>query len=622
MLNLTLPIQKTMCRSIALMALFVTACAPINHSSKPVKVVEGVPSTATATTTLLKAADPEALLEQAAGSLSPERERLQLQAAKALSGQREYLRAYQVLQPIDASQLPDHLFTEYSLLYAQQASLNDEFLLAESLLNAPRIQQLAPQFSSSERRQWHSLRGETLSLLGKNKEAIGEFLTLSALATTNTEKAAANEQLWQLLNRLPSEALTDLQQYSANESLRQWSELAMVAKNNQGSIHQQLYAIDQWRQSHPNHTVNMAPPPSLNALKQAANTQPQQLAMLLPMSGSLGKAGAAIRDGFLSAWYQAKGSQGTAIPVKFYNTAGADASVLYQQAVSDGAQLIIGPVTKGNVDKVLTLDSLPVPTISLNYLENPSRKLPNNFYQFGLSAAEEARQVAERAWREGKRSALVITPKSGSGKRAAAAFSQYWARKGGQVVKAPDYARRQADFTSLLKPIMHIRQSADRKKRLEKLLKQDLASKVRRRQDLDMVFMMAYPQQARQIKPALDFLYASDLPVYGTSLLFTGEQDPSKNQDLDRIRFSAMPWTMDSNISTVMTPAMKLHPVYRHMYALGADAYQLHQWINQLALLSGTQINGHTGSLNLNRHGAVQRLQPWGVFNNGLARSF
>ncbi len=61
------------------------------------------------------------------------------------------------------------------------------------------------------------------------------------------------------------------------------------------------------------------------------------------------------------------------------------------------------------------------------------------------------------------------------------------------------------------------------------------------------MFLAATPAQARQIKPALAFQYAGDLPVYATSHLFTGSNDPARDRELSGIRFCETPWLLGSD---------------------------------------------------------------------------
>src|SRR5690606_4978343 len=101
--------------------------------------------------------------------------------------------------------------------------------------------------------------------------------------------------------------------------------------------------------------------------------------------------------------------QGRQLPeVRQYDT-NEDIIQAYQQAVAEGAELVIGPVEKEKVTELSLMPSLPVPILSLNYPDSAPIE-PKGFYQFGLALEDEARQVARQAYSEGHRQAMVIIP--------------------------------------------------------------------------------------------------------------------------------------------------------------------------------------------------------------------
>jgi outer membrane PBP1 activator LpoA protein len=136
----------------------------------------------------------------------------------------------------------------------------------------------------------------------------------------------------------------------------------------------------------------------------------------------------------------------------------------------------------------------------------------------------------------------------------------------------------------------------------------------------ELVLRTAQPAHGRSIKPTLDFFYAHDLPVYATSHLYTGIEDTNLNRDLDGIRFSAMPWTLPGMVSDHLLPDSKLQSSYRHLYALGIDAYQLHQRLGLMQASPEAQFYGHTGVLTVSAEGVITRRQPWAEFRRGRVR--
>ena len=339
-----------------------------------------------------------------------------------------------------------------------------------------------------------------------------------------------------------------------------------------------------------------------------------KIAVLLPLSGAQKKAGDAIQSGFLAALYRAKENKEQVPQVQFYDTENMmDIVNLYAQAVNDGAQLVIGPVKKDNAFQFLALKRIPVPIITLNYmreLTSPRR----NIFQFGLSVTDESREIASKAWTKSHKSALIIAPSSSWGRRSAKAFHERWQEKGGKITDTILYSNTVTDFTPELSSILHIKNSSTRKRNLEKLLGKPLVYTPRRRKDIDMIFLAAYPDHARQIKPTLDFLFAGDIEIYSTSQIYSGSEEVDRNRDLNGINFITTPWSLD--LSTLLS-GVSMPPIYRHFFALGIDAYQLHYSLKQMKKNPNHKFYGVTGTLQLNPLGAIKRTQPWAKFRKG-----
>ena len=75
----------------------------------------------------------------------------------------------------------------------------------------------------------------------------------------------------------------------------------------------------------------------------------------------------------------------------------------------DGAQFVVGPLSKPAVSKLMTEGAITVPTLTLNFAYQTD-PLPANLYQISLSPEDEARQVAERAWLDGHNQAISVVP--------------------------------------------------------------------------------------------------------------------------------------------------------------------------------------------------------------------
>ncbi len=560
-------------------------------------------------------------LALAENSLSPAKQLHQLAAANFFREAGDSASATELLKNLNADVLPLQAFADYSLLYAALALEDDSFFVAQNLLNTPRLARDWRELTQKTQKQWLKMRADLFALLGEENRSIENYVLLADITNQPDERQAAHERIWFLLSYLPQYTL---QKYAGNTratELLGWYELALTHRDSQSDIRRLQQTLANWRGKWPTHPANRALPAELVLISRLSSVQPAKVALLLPAGGKLAKAGDAIQRGFLTAWYDLLERYGEAGEITFYDTSGgADITALYQAAVADGAEMIIGPLDKGRVQQLGALEALPVPTLALNYLGDAAETAPDRLFQLGLSVTDEAKQIAERAWLEGQRHALAITPQTNWGEQALQAFREEWESRGGILELTEPYQSSQHDFSPLLTQPLHIDYSNQRRQRLQQLLGKPLSTMPRRRRDLDMVFLVAYPQHARQIKPTLDFLFAGDLPIYATSHIYNGLPDPGRNRDLDGVKFSAMPWVLPGALSEKLKPDDNVPPAYRQLFALGLDAFQLHQWLTQIEQLPGARLFGSTGSLSLNGDRIVHRQQPWGVFRGGRVR--
>jgi outer membrane PBP1 activator LpoA protein len=337
------------------------------------------------------------------------------------------------------------------------------------------------------------------------------------------------------------------------------------------------------------------------------------IALLVPLQGTLGPTGQAVRNGFLAAYYSAKQQSSTNIPsIDVIDSSSGNIISLYQKAVDSGANMIVGPLTKNNLQLLTNAGSLSVPTLALNTLDNNQRI--TNLYQFGLSPLDGSEQAAQRARQQGHSRALIIAPAGAWGQNIAHMFSQTFTATGGTIVSSMSYPDH-GNLDIAVRSLLQVQQSTPPK--LKGGLKQK--TMITHRQDADMIFVVAFPQQARQIKSLLAFYYAGDMPVYATSQVYSGIPAPQYDQDLDGVEFCDMPWLLDNTRWTdirtrIQTLWASSYNQYPRLYGLGIDAYRLAEHISELQ--SG--YNGATGTLFINEHGRIIRQLTWARMQAGV----
>jgi outer membrane PBP1 activator LpoA protein len=591
--------------------------------------------------------DHAPLIESARRSDSPLKEQYLLTAAEILANKGDRVWARNLLASIDSEQLIDSNFYQYTELYSSLALLDDAYFLAQRILTEPRLEQQWKQLTIVQAIALRERRAQVFIILGEIDQSLNERLLLELLLTDETLRNTNHNAIWQALMTLPQAVLQERAKQEQNSELKAWYQLANLNKNNQGDLGLQQRQIQQWMQNWPQHPASLKLPSDLQLIGALIEQTPRAVALLLPLSDKLGKAGSAIRDGFFSAYYQAM-HHGSWIPaVRIYDTSNAKENIeaLYLQAISDGAEMVIGPLNKGAAKTLSELTELPAPILSLNYIEKkastelPSTSLdalmadpfPNsepltatilqpNFYQFGLAIEDETAQAANRAWLEGHRRAMIITPNASWGERSADAFARQWQTLGGEVVSINRFTGKN-DYSAVIASALHIDQSKRRASELQGLFGHSFEFEPRRRQDLDMVFLTARPGQARQIIPTLAFHYAGKVPVYATSHVYAGTADRKNDRDLNGIKFSSSPWIFDQ--TSPEKKAIDAHrpssASYGRLYALGVDAYHIYPRLMQLQQVPGTRFFGATGALTMKQNQRIERQQTWAQIISGRA---
>lgn len=508
------------------------------------------------------------------------------------------------------SDLTDAQLNEKNLLLAKVDVLRGNAKAALAKLAAIKESSQLPVYSQI---QYHELLAQSYRVTGNNTYSVMERIKLEPLLTDQESQIKNRRSLWLTLINLPPAELNIIAAEAADKSeLEGWAQLAVISRKYRDNSQSLLAALDQWQSQFTNHPANQILPKPLDSIANKMFSKPKKVALLLPVSGTLSGPGNAIREGFMAAYKKNNGAEDT--EVKTYDTNKGDIGENYLQAIRDGADYIVGPLTKSHVATIAAMEH-PVPTLLLN---DSDASLQDNSYLFGLSPANEASQVAIKAKSKGYHRALIIAPKNEWGTEVTKAFTHQWKDGGGQVVDTFLYGPNE-DMNKGMKDFLGITESQAREKQLKQVLGQNLQFTTSRRQDFDMIFLLAYPSKARQIMPLLKYYYAGDIPVYATSSVYGGNANALKDKDLDGVIFCDIPWVFSHQMGTRNWPEQ--FNSYNRLYALGMDSYALATQLNQLILFPADGSRDTNGTLYLKPSQQVARVLEWGQFRQGLAHS-
>lgn len=390
-----------------------------------------------------------------------------------------------------------------------------------------------------------------------------------------------------------------------------WLELGRIQANASVSTVGTGGQLQVWRQRYPAHPANRALWREMSERYATSIAPSSRLALLLPLSGRARNAGIAVQDGFLSAYYEQP--QGTRPQVRIYDVAVTDAASAYLAAVGDGAEVVVGPLTREEVGKLAAIADGRATTLALNFLPEGTAT-PSRFYQFALSPEDEARQAARRAVSDGRTSGVALAPATEWGQRVMAAFSEELAAAGGKLAARSVYAQGTTDFKVVITELLDLRPATTADGRETRAM----------RPDAQFIFVAAQALTGRLIRTQLRFNYAGRLPVYSTSDVF--EPGGTGNNDLDGVIFPDMPWVIEAYgpvalLREGMNAAWpERAPSRSRLYAFGYDAYAIVAELGRQRAPFATPVAGLTGRLLLDAQGRIHRELQFARVEDGQAQ--
>jgi len=325
---------------------------------------------------------------------------------------------------------------------------------------------------------------------------------------------------------------------------------------------------------------------------------PNQLAVLLPITGNLAVPAASVRDGILAAYF-AENRRRPAI--KVYDTAGTADGVqkAATQAVADGAQMILGPLTRDEVGAIFSQTDLGVPVIALN--RGPTPPTPGSA-SFALSPEEEGFVAADHLADRHILKVFAISQHDDTAHRTLAAFREQLRNRGGDVVAELSVDSATLDAAAIPQAVAKATAPPD------------------------AIFLSLRAAPARLVAAQLVTSSVSSLPRISSSLILSGGGNSRLDTMFDGIELPALPWLLDQRpLLPIPDSLAKSMPSARgaaqSLFAFGMDAWKLAAYFDRLNSDSSFSISGATGVLRLDSFGTVQREPTWAVFSGGKPRA-
>lgn len=458
-----------------------------------------------------------------------------------------------------------------------------------------------------------AVRGRALMRVGRYGEGIGALVEREIWLDSPADVLANQRMIWDGLRRAQ---LDRAPPPTGDPIVDGWLALAPIATvaDDAAEFRRELL---QWRATYTDHPAAGGLLAQMLSEQRGAQASVQRIALLLPLSSSNRPAAIAIRDGFLAA-HLASGAESES-HVRIYDTAQLGADEAYLRAQLEGADFIVGPLLRPNVDAIVSHSGF-VPTLALNYAQVDTQ-LSTGFYQFALSYEDEARAIAQRAIANGARTAIALVASNSWGYQLRDSFRDEFEALGGQVLDFSGFDPDRQDFSANITSLLHIDRSNQRRRRLAANLGEAVEFEPRRRRDVDMIFLAADAKAGRLLTPQLRFYSAGDIPTYATRDIYE-PGDSTSNADLNGVLFPDAPILLapDASSQALKAGLERYWPQrakqWIRFYGMGFDAYGLMSSLYRSSAVAWP-IAGASGELTMDDEGRIHRVLPFAQFRGG-----
>jgi len=522
--------------------------------------------------------------ERLARSNRSARDQLLLEAAESLREDGDFEGVGRLTGEIRRKRIDARDAARLDVLLAELALSDNDAERALSLATLP-----SAQLSPAVAERAAEIRARALDLLGRPMDAVSERVGLLAQIDP-TQRAGLESDIIDSLALLDTAQLARaLGALDAADARRPWLERALRLK---GAMPSRVIP-------RPTRQVGTLLPgrSSSSEWRLEGYATTPQVALLLPLSGPLAAAGAAIRDGFFAAYF-ADTQQRPLVRVYDVGDGAEGAIAAYASAASEGATRAVGPLAREQVAAVLAVADPRVPVLALNHPDSGAVP-PAGSQQFALAPDDEAALAAEYAFARGLRRVAVLVATEEWSERTALAFRAQFEQLGGAVAGAARLPPEAVDYAA------QIAQAAGN--------------------GPDGVFVAVRPQQGRLLVPQLRARGMQNLPIIATSHIYSGNPSRALDRDLNGVDFCDAPWLFGASAGLpqreVLARSMSSAANAPRLFAFGIDGYRLLPYLDWLSRNPDAYLPGASGQLAVDGFGRVRRLLDWMRFVDGVPRA-
>nr|WP_275975043.1 penicillin-binding protein activator [Shewanella gaetbuli] len=549
-----------------------------------------------------------------ASTLDEKRDRYLLLAAHAYINDGNFSAAQNILTTMQPKMVKvPTIKAEHIYLNARIAEKVQDEQAALTKLNYPSNWQL-PKWQMAT---YHQYKARLYKAVQQPIDQIRQLSLLSSYLP-KTESTQVNDIIWQVLQPLHEETIKTFMREPANPVFSGWLQLAYIAKHYAVDPPQLVKYLGEWQRNNPYHPGAMKLPSDLEQALNAKPYRPQNIAVLLPLSGPRASVAEPIRMGILSS-YMAEFDKN--VTVNFFDSQ-MGVTQAYQQAIDSGAEFVIGPLLPNEVEELQRANQDKNDLVPQLYLNQTDVFKPqaNQFY-FSLSPAQEASDAARKMFADGVKLPLLLTSNDPIGKRMAESFNQTWLSLTENDAEI-HYFERGDQMKLTVQQALGVTDSKARITRMKEILGSKLEADFRSRQDIDAIYMISASHDLSLLKAFLDVnfsVFAEPVSLYTSSRGRLENESSQSAQELNKVMISDIPWLMQSSEEIQMVESLwkTWNNSQKRLYVMGYDALDLVNRLAQMHAFPGYQLNGRSGALSVQPNGIIDRKLTWGKYQQG-----
>jgi hypothetical protein len=266
-------------------------------------------------------------------------------------------------------------------------------------------------------------------------------------------------------------------------------------------------------------------------------------------------------------------------------------------------------------------------TISTLLFNSPTTSLlPQSYSVLSMRPEDEALQAATVLSAQNFKHPIILSQSNVLSKRIANAFAEQWHKTTGNTINLVFY-KNSAEMQANIAAMLAVNKSKSRISQLNTKVSSSVISKPRNRRDVDMIYFVGSPQQARLIKPYIEVNtseFASTIAIYASSRSHSYRAGIAISKDLKGLTFTQIPWLLKTEQDASLAALhQQLWPTRSdgllRLFAMGYDSFNLIEQIDLMQQAPYVQYWGQTGVFKLGASNTLTRSLLWGTYkNNGI----